>query len=312
MPLQADFAEDFVQVKVVNLDSGSDYVTDTGAVSADWREELKDGFNNVIGIEVENYSVPLQSLSQFTDNNFIDFELRNPSIFGGNWKQFTVELVLKPVVYNTPEAPAADLLTMLYEAFADVILKDPDFGSKVDIVAVPDTQLTTRLLLRTLAFPPLGTWPGFGSTEGRFLFASGPNAAKSAATVLGFDPIDYTFFDVTIDATPFKIAVSPRPALLNKFRYIDLFIDEVPEFKPFHRIYLPTVQSVVNALPENGSRMRLLTKPIRNLTHLTVRMRLQGDIVPFTTQNFYLSLRVFTLKSSFSLPDNEKERVKLV
>lgn len=312
MPLQPDYYEDFVQVKVINVDTESAYVISDDGLSNDVRVQLKDAFSNVVGLEMENYQVPLQSLSQFTDGNLIDFRLRNPAIFGGNWKNFTASIAVKPVVYNSPEAPGADLLTSLYDAFNQTISKDPDFGGKVDIVPVADTGLTTRLLCRTLAYPPLATWPGYGSTECEFLFGSGPNKDRSAALVLGFDEIDYTFFPVVLNGTPFNIAVSPRKAQVNKYRYLDVFIDEVPEFKPFHRIFIPTIRSLSTSLPENASRMRLLTQPLRKLDTLTLRLRLPGGIKPFTNQPFYFSFRVFELKSSYSLPEKERQRVKLI
>lgn len=312
MPLQPDFYEDFVQVKVVNVDTKDQYVISEDGTSSDVRIQLKDAFSNVVGLEMENYQVPLQSLSQFTGKNKIDFRLRNPNIFGGNWKNFTASIPVKPVVYNSPEAPGADLLTSLYESFAQTISTDPDFGGKVDIVPVVDTAQTTRLIVRTLAYPPLATWPGYGSTEAEFLFGTGPNKEESAALVLGFDEIDYTFFPIIINGTAFRAVVSPRKTQINRFRYLDVFIDEVPEFKPFHRIFIPTVRSLSTSLPENASRMRLLTQPVRKLETLTIRLRLPGGIKPFTDFPFYFSFRVFELKSSYRLPEKERARVKLI
>lgn len=312
MPLQPDFYEDFVQVKTVNVDTKDAYVISSDGFSNDVRVMLTESFSNVIGIEVENYSVPLQSLSQFTGKNKIDFRLRNPAIFGGQWKNFTAVIPVKPVLYNSPEAPSADLLTSLYEAFASVIGTDPDFGGKVDIVAVPDAGTTTRLICRTLAYPPLATWPGYGSTECEFLFDSGPNREESAAQILGFDNQDYTFFPITLNGTPFRVVVSPRNAQINRFRYLDILLDEVPEFKPFHRIFIPTIRTQTTSLPENASRMRLLSQPIRTLDRLTIRLRLAGGRKPFSIFPFYFSFRIFELKSSFALPEKEQERIKLV
>lgn len=312
MPLQPDFYEDFVQVKVIHVDMQGKYVISRDETSNDVRIQLKDAFSNVVGLEIENYQVPLQSLSQFTDKNKIDFRLRNASIYGGNWKQFTAEIPVKPVIYNSPDAPSADLLSSLYEAFSEAILRDPDFGGKVDIIPVVDTTQVTSLLCRTRAYPPLATWPGYGSTEAELLFASGPNKEESAALVLGFDVLDYTFTPVTLNGTLFRQVKSPRNCQINRFRYLDIFIDEVPEFKPFHRIYIPTLRSVSTSLAENGSRTRILRQPIRKLETLTIRLRLPGGLKPSTFFPFYFSFRVFELKSSFRLPEKERDRIKLI
>ena len=309
MPLQPDYAQDFVNVKVINVDTDTNVISKTNP--ADVRVRLEDTFDRVVAMEVENYQVPYASLSQFTDATKIDFQLRNPNIFGGNWKDFTAVIALKPVLYNTPELPVADLLSTLTETFASAIYKDPDFGGKCDIVPLPDTGETTRLLVRTLAYPPFAAWPGYGSTECRFLFGTGPNKEESAGTVLGFNDVDVTSSPVVIDGTNFQIATPPNRATLNKYRFVDLYIDEFPEFQPFHRIYVPTIASNVTTLPENSSRVRLLTQPPRKLKELTLRIRIQGNLKPTTSQPYYFSFRVFELKSSYHLPLIERNRIKL-
>jgi len=182
MPLQPDYAQDFVNIKIINVDTETNVISKNGP--ADVRVRLDDYFDNVVAMEIENYQVPYASLSQFTDENKIDFQLRNPNIFGGQWKDFTATIAERPVLYNTPELPLADLLSALTQAFSNVILKDPDFGGKVDIVPLPDPEEKTRLLCRTLAYPPAAAWPGYGSTECILLFGTGLNKNKSAANVV--------------------------------------------------------------------------------------------------------------------------------
>lgn len=311
MPLQPDLKEDFVQVKIINVASDEN-VINTDDDSNDFKVRLTDIFSNVVAIEMENYQVPLTAVSQFTDGQYIDFRLRNPAIFGGNWKTFTAVVPIKPVIYNTPQLPNADLISTLVETFASVILKDPDFGSKVDIIPLPQTDESLTLVCRTLAYPPLATWPGYGTTECELLFGTGPNKERSAARTLGFDPIDYAFFPVVILGTLFQFRSSPFPALINKFRYLDVFLDEVPEFQPFQRIYLPTIDSYSTSLPENAGRVRFLRQPIRNLKELTIRLRLPKGLKPFTPQVYFFSFRVFTLNSNFRVPEAQKNRLKLI
>lgn len=311
MPLQPDLKEDFLQVKVINVASDEN-VVNTDDDSNDFKVRLNDIFSNVVAIEMENYQVPLTAVSQFTDGQYIDFRLRNPSIFGGNWKNLTVIIPIKPVIYNTPQLPNADLISTLFESFSTVILKDPDFGSKCDVIPLPQTDESLTLVCRTLAYPPLATWPGYGSTECELLFGTGANKEKSAALTLGFDPIDYLFSPLTILGTLFQVQTSPYGALINKFRYLDVFLDEVPEFQPFQRIYLPTITSYSTSLPENAGRVRFLRQPIRTLRELTIRLRLPKGVKPFTPQEYFFSFRVFTLNSSFMVPDSQKNRLKLI
>lgn len=311
MPLQPDQKEDFVQIKVVNVASDEN-VIEKDESSNDFKVRLTDVFTNVIAMEIENYQVPLTSLSQFTDANYVDFRLRNPKIFGGQWKTFTAVFPVKPVIYNTPRVPNADIISTVFETFSSVLKKDPDFGSKVDIVPLPDTKQNILLVCRTLVYPPLADWPGFGSTECEFLFSSGTNSEKSAAEVLGFEKQDYTFQPLVISGIQFQYLASPFPIQVNKYRYLDIFIDEVPEFQPFYRVFVPSVTSVSITLPENAGRVRLMRQPLRRLETLTIRLRLPGGLKPFTLAPYFFSFRVFTLNSSYILPEKEKNRIKLV
>ena len=69
--------------------------------------------------------------------------------------------------------------------------------------------------------------------------------------------------------------------------------------------------SNLTTLPENTSRVRLLTKPPRLLKELTLRIRLPGNKKPTTSQPYYFSFRVFELKSSLVVPEVDRNRIKL-
>lgn len=310
MPLQGDYGESFVNVSVVY--TGSDDNNVDLRDGPDFRVRLPEAFSHVVGLEMQKFQVPVASLSQFTDADKIDFRLRNPVIYGGAWKTFTATLPISQVVYDSPSQPDSDLLTDLYQAFLEVLLKDPDFGSKADVVPITDPQQRTRLVCRTLVFPPLATWPGHDSTECELLFGSGPNRAASAGPVLGFEAADLAMAPATIYGVPFRQAISQAPAQINRFRYIDIFVDEVPELRPFHRIYTPVVSSKALTLQESASRLRFLTEPVRRLETLTVRPRLPGGLRPSTSYPFYFSFRVFELKSANELPEKEKRRINVL
>lgn len=309
MPLLPDLSlEGFVQVDVVNVASEANNVTRTPN-TMDIAVELEDQFDSVIGVEIENYHIPIATFSQFQDADKIDFRLQNAAINAGVAKDFTAVVAKQPVVYNSPTWAAGDLLTNLNNAFEGAILRDPDFGGIVSIIPIVDEQKLTTLICRTLS-----TGLALNSTQCTFLFSSGPNKATSAATVLGFDDSsDFVFTDYVVGPYTFKYAQSLYPASINRFRYLDVFVQETPELDPLYRIFLPTIRSVATALPENNSRVRLLTEPVKKLKTLHVNFRLEGGIVPVFRQPFYFSLRIYQLRSAIVEPQAAiKKREKLV
>ena len=309
MPLQNDYAEDFVQPNIIHISSAEADKIDND--SNDIRFRLPRAFNNVVAIELESYHIPGNMFSQFAANNYIDFRLQNPDINGGLAKDFSVALPIIPVVFNSPTWPTADLLSVLYESINNEILKDPDFGPKVDIVPLVNPTKKTEFICRTFPFAPL--FPALNSTNCTFLFGTGSNKHRSAASILGFDDTDLSFVDITFGTDTYKYIESILPAQTNKFRYLDINIEEANEFSPFYRVFLPTVRALSAAMPENSSRVRLLTKPVRKLETLTISMRLPGGVKPFVANNYYFAFRIFELKSSFALPANMRHpRMKMI
>ena len=309
MPLQNDYAEDFIQVSVVHVSSAEALAIDND--SNDIKFRLNRAFNNVVAIELESYHVPANMFSQFSGNNYLDFRLQNPDINGGLPKDFSVALPIIPIVFNSPTWPTADLLSILYESINDTILKDPDFGPKVDIVPLVNPNKLTEFICRTFPFAPL--FPALNSTNCTLLFGTGPNKHRSAATILGYDEIDVNFVDITFGTDTYKFAQSLLPAQVNKFRYLDIHLQEAAEFNPFYRIFLPTVRALSTSIPEPSSRVRLLTEPVRKLEALTISMRLPGGVKPFVSSTYYFTFRIYELKSTYGLPMNmQHPRTKLI
>lgn len=313
MPLLKDLNESFVNVETIFIGSNESVAQQLNSSGyADFKYALPKYFNNVVALELTDYQVPILACSQFTGRNKIDFRLRNTSIYAPGWKTLVATLPETTVLYNTPQYPSADVLTLLYDAFNTAISVDPDFGGKVDIVPYPEATTTVTLLCRTLAFPPLATWPGFGSTECELLFGTGANLASSAGPILGFDETDYTMTNITLYGTLFKTISSPRDTRVNTYRYLDVNIDEYSLYEPFYRIFLPSIQSAWTVVPEVSTRARLMDEPIRYMKFLTFHLRLNGNTKPTTGFPFFFNIKVYYLKSSYAISDFDKDRAQLV
>lgn len=310
MPLLKDIEKAYINTETIFIGSNESVAVKDGV--ADFRYDLPSYYSDVVALEMVDYMVPIQSCSQFIGRNKIDFRLRNTSIYAPGWKTLVATLPETIVVYNSPQYPSADIMTLLYNAFKSAIDADPDFGGKVDIIPYPEPTTTVTLLCRTLAFPPLASWPGYGSTECEFLFGTGANKAESVGLILGFDEIDYTFTNLTLYGTLFKSLSSPREARVNTYRYMDVYIDEFDRTEPFYRIFLPTIPSVWTVVPEQSTRARLMDNPIHKMQRLTFRLRLNGDVKPTTNFPFFFNIKVYKLKRNFKISPFDKDRTQVM
>jgi hypothetical protein len=299
--------ESYINVSTLYISSKAPNVEFGPNGSADFKVTLPDYLTDVVSLEMENYCVPKNCLSQFMDRNTLDFRLRNPDIFGGQWKTFQLQLPQTAVVYNTPVARSTDLLSLLFAGFRDLILRDPDFGNKVDIVPIADPNTFVTLACRTLLYPS-PTWPGFGSTECEFLFGTGVATKTSVAPILGFDETDIAFVPSVYYGFPVRIIQSAREAAININRYLDVYVDEFSVSEPFYRIFVPSVASVSLTQPEINARARMLEVPIRSTKTLTFHLRLRGNVKPVTDQGFYFNIKVFQLKTANNIPPYNKSR----
>lgn len=298
--------EDFINVNTLFVGSLSRYTTQIDG-NADFVFRPVNYLTDVVALELENYNIPIFSSSQFNERYAFDFRLRNPLIFGGQWKQFTAFFPRTSFVYHTPEQRATDLLSILYGVFRELLLQDVDFGGKVDIVPVADPNTLVTLVCRTLFYPGFA---GYDSTECEFLFGSGPNKNISVSTIFGFDETDIVLQPVVIYGTPCRVTQSSREAQVNMYRFLDVFIDEFSYDEPFARIFIPSIQTIATTAPEVNTRARLLRVPIRKADTLTFHLRLAGGVKPETKLPFYFNIKVFSLSRNIDLPDFQKLRVQ--
>ncbi len=308
--LLKDVADDFVSISTIYIGS-QDAAAEARGGPADFTYTLPNYLTDVVAMEMDNYNVPISALSQFTERNLLDFRLRNPAIFGGQWKNLTLELPRASFVYNTPQSRVADLLSLLFRSFQELLLADPDFGGKVDIVPLPDPKTFVTLGCRTLFYDD-PSWPGYGSTECEFLFGSGPNKARSVAPVLGFEETDVVFQPLVYYGFPLRYTVSDREAAVNLYRFVDVFIDEYSTSEPFYRVFVPSISSIALTKPEVNARARMLETPLRQAKTLTFRLRLAGGVRPQTTDPFYFNIKVFSLKRAIKAPGYELARTQFL
>lgn len=287
-------------------DAAAEHGTDG---QSDFKYTLPNYLTDAIAMEMDNYNVPISCLSQFTEQNKLDFRLRNPAIYGGNWKVFELVLPNTAVLYSTPESRAADLLTLLFRSFQDLILQDLDFGGKVDILPVANPKTFVTIACRTLFYDD-PSWPGYGSTECEFLFGTGVNKASSVAPILGFDEIDIAFQPLNYFGYPLRYTSSAREAAINLYRYVDVFLDEFSLTEVFYRVFVPSINSVALTYPEINARARLLNVPIRKAITLTFHLRLPNGMKPQTPQPFFFNIKVFTLQGSRQVPAIQQDRAQ--
>jgi hypothetical protein len=299
--------ESYINVSTIYISSKATNVEFGPDGSADFKVTLPDYLTDVVSLEMENYSVPINCLSQFMERNTLDFRMRNPDIFGGQWKTFQLVLPRTSVIYNTPVSRSTDLLSILFTGFRDLILQDPDFGNKVDIVPIADPNTFVTLACRTQLYPS-PTWPGFGSTECELLFGTGVGKKTSVAPILGFDEVDITLTPFVYYGFPMRVIQSAREAAINVNRYLDVYLDEFSDLEPFYRIFIPSLQGVAVTKAEVNARARMLETPLRSTKTLTFHLRLRGKVKPVTDKGFYFNIKVFQLKTANMIPPYNKMR----
>jgi hypothetical protein len=303
MPLQVTpNADTFVQVADILVDSGNGKrENDT---NIDFVITLPEIYTNIVALSIPEFHVPLALTSPFTDANYIDFQLLNTAIYAPGWKTFVAVLPEDSLIYQTPTE--ACYLCAITNAFAVAIASDPDFGGKVDIVAVPQVDDTLQLLLRPLV-------GGFGNTRAEFLFGTGANFSRSAGPSMGFDEEDIFMEETTVNTVVYQILTSPRPFNASKFTFVDVTIDQFPEFRPFLRVFTPAdLGAETETKQYNGLKAYLLTETVRSLRNLSVHVRLKNNIKPQANLPIYFTVRLFYLYQDPGIPEYAKNRIQTI
>lgn len=292
MPLEKERGPSYVKVTKIHVDSSKRNTTDSKSVT-DYVIVLEKAIQYVIGMEITAYDMPRSLTPSFTaqqDNiagtNKIDFELSANS--GAVIQTFSVTLPQRKFTYQNLSSPLDGYVNTLEMLLNDAIASDGNFGEggtyEATFTVVPTADQSTRVDVS-----------GTGVDGFRFLFDSGSNQANSAYSQMGF---------TKVDGTTATTQESPNSVNLDTHRYVDVFIEEVPEFKPVERLYLnpSSSDSVLNNL--NINRTRLLTDPVHRLRTLRIRLSLPNGASPPSTssEEHGFTLTVTSLSNETSVP----------
>ena len=289
MPLQQELGPSYVKVTKIQIDS-RDRTTDSNGAT-DYVIDINKEIQYVVGVEMTGFNFPDTLIPSFTSahnntagTNIVDFELfANGSTVSNT---FSVAIPERHFTYQNLQVPYSGYTTTLESLLNDAIVNDSDFGDgqtyEARFVVTPTPDLTTRVSVSGI--------DGF-----RFLFLTGSNSANSAYEQMGFTQADTA---MELEHT------SPSPVDLDKYRYVDISIEEVPELKPVHRLYLVSNANDTVSNNPNYSRTRLLTDPVHRLRVMRFKLTLAGGIpVPVSSgQEHAFTLTILSLSNETTIP----------
>lgn len=275
MPLQALDSQSYLRRVRLLVDSDK---RDASSLSQfDFVFELPNPFEKVIGLELVGYNMK-RDLQQtlvadtptYAGNLFIDVYMDNATFFNDPF-YFTVELA--PRNYTSITEFAADLETALNDAMdaGGHPTNNTAFGTSWQ-VTVADGEISNLL-----------TYSVTANSYAQFLFGTGPNAHRSAARLLGFaegvDTNEYKEYTVPLFGTGFISMPQQRaPVRFNRWRYIDVRIDEFPELDPVARI--PLLSTLDLEEGSDRARLRLLTQPLDELSSMRFKLTMPDGSAP--------------------------------
>ena len=261
MPLPFSQREDYTRINRIFVDSSE---RSQGTVS-NYRYDLKDEIQEVVGIELTGYAIPTTLTPTFVPNLNDQFRFEIKS--GLYTFTATSTFPSKSYTYENVENPYLSYIITLKQIMTDAIFNDPVFGNNgtnpVTFTVFADPETRTHI-----------NASGIGLTSFRFLFS---NLENSANTAMGYDKID-TSNNVSLTQ------ISPRKVSLDPFPRLDIFIKEFPEVSPVDVIYNPSASYYGTTKNDtNVTRMRLLSsKPLKKLKWLNISLKING--IPIVNQ----------------------------
>jgi hypothetical protein len=284
MPLQTLPSRNYLRCERIHVNSNDR--SDQSKSAFDFVVPLDQLYEKVVAFELVSWNVPyatapcIFSETRLTSpNNLLDVRLTDvPSVVGS--RTFAVEM--HEAGYATVEDLAIDLENQLmWHMDAEDFEYHTEGAGAVDPVRFRVTHEDGKLNVTSQM--RAGAVFVDNSMSVEFLFTSGPNAGSTPATVFGFT----TEADTLISTSPLILGpVSTFPVILSPFRYIDVFLKDVPELKPMARI--PLSGDLYATENHNTNSFRLLTQPIRNIQELHIQLTMVNgaDPEPVTTNGF--------------------------
>lgn len=276
-----------------------------------YSEDVDGHPSNVSAIELTGFIVPQmyvpifpfpEQLPSQPGSRYLDILMVDPT---GTYADFTFSVEMPFLRRATPEITYQLLVDMIEEAMNDATPSHPVFrlpttqwSVEYDVEFADGTYGGVSFSARTAIATPF-------SPEITFRFGSGPNADNSAWYELGFEQ--------GVDAGPNtppsgNAVIFPTPTRLYNFwpyRYINIDIDEIPEFTPHSRVYLCKSNEYAGNSHEAIDGVRLLTQPPRRLDTMTVHISLRNGATPHPLANDPHSFTFDLLLSvpEFGIPD---------
>ena len=233
--------------------------------------------NNILNVRMEDYPVPTNTLS---------FQVRFPERKFDTREAFAyyVRDVLESVMDDQGDPHFNSVNTTW---FYDVNAPFRDTGGNGAVVFYAQQLLAPD------------------SIAVYFDFLTGPGDFNSAYEVFGYDKADVGGPVVLPDGTFVTYPVPLRNLQLNKFRYVDISIEEVrSDMVLFARVFL-TSKHEYRRVKKNLDNTRLLMKPPQKLGNLRIRLRLQGGYKPNqeSIEGYDLTIDLLEIIPNPSIPD---------
>jgi hypothetical protein len=255
MPLPSERGPNaFVAAKRIYVDSSE---RSSGTVS-DYLIDLPNDVLNLVSLELTGFMLPTAMTPTFRDNvnNAIDFRLTR----GAVTKTFAAFMPSFSFTYQNVAVPYLDFLRGVEQVLMNAIALDADFGVSAATPAIIFTTPDPEQKLRV----------GVSNATLALLFGSGVNKHMSAYQVLGFREVDYG---------PAVDILSPFPSLLEPFRKIEIFIEQIGT-RSVAVVYNGNAAFSGQNFNETNSRMRFLDdSPPRRLSKLSIHVRVDGEKV---------------------------------
>lgn len=284
--------------------------------------ELKNEVQNVIGVELKAYRInPYMAptfVGKYPDpvvakepsdkvatrgNHLLDIRITHPS--GSPVLNLTVDIDFffgEVSLTGRPLTDTNDFVSLLTGSILIEVFQDPTYASTwanfLPSVVVANSTTGEYTFNNMFQLTFRDTIAPFDYATVELLFGSGPNASESMARVLGFvEGVDTTPDPVT------KGAYGDFPVNLTPFRYFDVSIREIPEFKPHSRIFLPLGRFSQPSNP-NPRDPRILERPLRRLETFTISIRLErGVFVGWAgDQEHELEFEILSIEPSIDIP----------
>jgi hypothetical protein len=141
----------------------------------------------------------------------------------------------------------------------------------------------------------------------QFLLATGINHMDSMHRVLGLPKADTTI-NPTTSGIQSLCSIDTEP-----YRYIDIELGQIPQFRPFARIFVSgdSTRDEFKRPDNPPEKIRLLTDPLRRLDRINIKLKLQDDKAPNheIITGHDLSFEVLSLEPTNVLPDWVDQRL---